>query len=386
MRQILTCLFVFALSCTHAQSLTIVEQDYDKALRLAQSEDKLLFIDFYTDWCGPCKELDKLVFADAETQKELSKNVVLLKYNAEKDDQFHLSKFHHILSYPTGIALTKDGKVLKRKYGFPGETKEALTKSVYEFVAASVELKKQQKTLPGYRTDVSLDEFPKVYLDRYNRVKFDSSALTSYWKSNPTPLTVGYFSTIVLFADENVPDHIVEEFLNNKSKYIEKFGKDDTEVALYFMSSGKFKKAIQAKDRGHFQDAVDFINKALSDKWVNDVLPNFEKDMLKAEGKWDVVFSFYTKDKENGELSDGHINHICYDAYRNCNDKNVLNLCSEWMKEVTDRSPKFAYLDTYAFILQKAGHTSRAKLVATKAIAKGRAEDEDVSKLEKLIN
>ncbi|MEO0686349.1 MAG: thioredoxin family protein, partial [Cyanobacteria bacterium J06649_11] len=117
--------------------LIIVDQDFMEATKIAKEQNKLLFIDFYTTWCAPCKQLDKLVFQDDSIKQILGEEFVLLKYDAENDTVFHLSKKHHVSSYPTAIVLNRDGYVVSRKYGFPGEDFQSLSKSVLDFTQES---------------------------------------------------------------------------------------------------------------------------------------------------------------------------------------------------------------------------------------------------------
>lgn len=102
-----------AQSTNHA--LEVIDQDYAQAVALAKETGKLLFIDFYTTWCAPCKKLDKLVFQDEAMQEVMGRDFVLLKYDAEKDTVFHLSKKHHVSSYPTALVLNTEGYVVNRK-------------------------------------------------------------------------------------------------------------------------------------------------------------------------------------------------------------------------------------------------------------------------------
>jgi len=271
---------------TNSQEFLVIDQDYNEAIKLAKKEDKLLFIDFYTTWCAPCKKLDKLVFQNDSIKKMLKNDFVLLKYNAENDSLFHLSKKHHVGSYPTGIVLNKYGFVLNRKYGFPGEDSMSLQKNVIEFTDESIELNKANKTVKGYSNKIDVSNYPKFYIDYINRtnIKINQSELSDYFMNTQDKLSEEYFSTLIYFG-RDVPSNITEEVLNNKLEYINLYGKTDTETMLYFLTSSQFSSAISEISREKYDEAVSFAKRALSQRWLNDILPYFEKEFLNAENK-----------------------------------------------------------------------------------------------------
>lgn len=55
----------------------------DEALAAQKKDPKPIFMDVYTDWCGPCKMLDKNTFVDAAIVEIVSKNYYAVKFNAE---------------------------------------------------------------------------------------------------------------------------------------------------------------------------------------------------------------------------------------------------------------------------------------------------------------
>lgn len=60
-RQILTAFAALALLPAAAQT-NFRSITYDEAITVAKNENKLVFMDFYTDWCGPCKMMMRDVF------------------------------------------------------------------------------------------------------------------------------------------------------------------------------------------------------------------------------------------------------------------------------------------------------------------------------------
>ena len=70
----LAALFLVAASLS-AQGPTKWEHDYQAALKRAKAENKVIFMDLWTEWCGPCQYLQKNVFPSTEGQVALAKVV-----------------------------------------------------------------------------------------------------------------------------------------------------------------------------------------------------------------------------------------------------------------------------------------------------------------------
>ncbi len=92
----------------------------------AESKDKVVFVDFYTTWCMPCKLMDEEVFTDNTTAAYLNKNFLNYKVNAEKGNGPNLATVYNVSVYPTLLFLDERGRVLERKEGaaFYTELKE----------------------------------------------------------------------------------------------------------------------------------------------------------------------------------------------------------------------------------------------------------------------
>lgn len=58
----------------------------DEALKAQKKDPKPIFMDVYTDWCGPCKMLDKNTFHDAAIVEIVSKSYYAVKFNAEGNE------------------------------------------------------------------------------------------------------------------------------------------------------------------------------------------------------------------------------------------------------------------------------------------------------------
>ena len=58
---------------------------FDEGLNKAQTENKFLLVDFYTDWCGWCKKMDANTYTDKSVIDLINKNFIAVKMNPEKD-------------------------------------------------------------------------------------------------------------------------------------------------------------------------------------------------------------------------------------------------------------------------------------------------------------
>ncbi len=93
------------------------ETDWKQTLKTAAENKQPVFMDFYTDWCPPCKKLAAVTFKDDKMIDYFNKeNYVLIKVNPEKDREAE-SKFK-VYSYPTLLIYNPNGKEIDRLLGF----------------------------------------------------------------------------------------------------------------------------------------------------------------------------------------------------------------------------------------------------------------------------
>jgi len=93
-----------------------------KAMELADEEGKLIFIDAYTSWCGPCKQLEKTTFKSEKVGEAFNEQFINLKIDVEKDaDGAEIERKYKISAYPTLLIIDSEGKLKKSVVGFQTE-------------------------------------------------------------------------------------------------------------------------------------------------------------------------------------------------------------------------------------------------------------------------
>ncbi len=117
----LACCLLFSLvsqAQTEFRKLSLAE-----ALTAAKTENKLVFIDIYTQWCGPCKLMLKDVFPQKEVGDYMNEHFIPIQIDAEKGEGIDIARRFQITGYPTYVILTADDEEVGRAMGsmLPGE-------------------------------------------------------------------------------------------------------------------------------------------------------------------------------------------------------------------------------------------------------------------------
>ena len=89
--------------------------DFAAAMAKAALTKQRVFVDFETTWCGPCKQMDLLIYTAADVVAA-AKNTIAVKVDG--DDHRDLTKKYEVKAFPTMLLLGPDGAVLHRAVGY----------------------------------------------------------------------------------------------------------------------------------------------------------------------------------------------------------------------------------------------------------------------------
>lgn len=124
---------VLAFGQTNFQKLTLNE-----ACEKAKAEGKMVFVDLYTSWCGPCKVMAADVFPNVQLGEFMNKHFVCVKYDtgAEEDGK-NLEKKFNVQAYPTFLLLNTNQGLENQIVGATIDPLE-FKKMVEEAMSASI--------------------------------------------------------------------------------------------------------------------------------------------------------------------------------------------------------------------------------------------------------
>lgn len=143
-------------------SIASAQNVFEDALAQAKSENKILIVDVYTDWCGWCKKMDKEAYSNKDVKDLIAESFVFvklnaegtgkIKYNAKTYTETELASYFEVTGYPTTVFIEPDGKQIEFKYD-----------------------NSKMKNIPGY---FKTDEFKKI-LQYFKDKKYKDTDLST---------------------------------------------------------------------------------------------------------------------------------------------------------------------------------------------------------------
>lgn len=162
------------LSISSIQAQEIKWMSMNEALKAQQKEPKKIFIDAYTNWCGPCKMLDKNTFQNKDVVAYVNKHFYAVKFNAEGNEVVNYED--KVFKNPNYDESKKNGRNAVHQFAL------AMGVNAYPTMVFFDEKGKFLSPLKGYLTPQKLEIFLKIFAtDDYKEVNTDEK-WTKYQK------------------------------------------------------------------------------------------------------------------------------------------------------------------------------------------------------------
>jgi len=293
--------FSFFLLCVlichnNMAQISFSKMKWEDALITAKEENKPIFIDFYTTWCGPCKVLDKNAFQDQELGAYMNEQFICLKYDAENPNFDWVAKKYTVQSYPTLLYFNASGKLIHRVSGI--RTAEDLMKTNHELHSFLLN-KSLQGNIENFQ-NLSMEEL-KELLENSSEITFENKAeileLFLTMVENNGQSWVDYEDLVMSNFDKSISNPVFKEIIDNapKSKMFPKPDEIKLHLKLMLILNHKIRKATNENDFDLFEDQVK-IFEALSLKRMEHPI-KIEKDINK------YYLSFYKRNEIKQEYA-----------------------------------------------------------------------------------
>lgn len=119
MKRLVTFIFLIAgMQAVMAQSgIDFFHGTFEEAVAEAKNQDKIIFVDAFAIWCGPCKRMSATVFTDPAVGEFYNKNFISLKMDMERGEGLEFRKKYPITAYPTLFFIDYTGDVVTKGVG-----------------------------------------------------------------------------------------------------------------------------------------------------------------------------------------------------------------------------------------------------------------------------
>jgi thiol-disulfide isomerase/thioredoxin len=100
-----------------AGGIEFFQGSFSEAKALAAESNKLIFMDAYATWCGPCKWMSANSFTDERVGDLFNRNFINLKIDMERGEGPQLARQYRVAAYPTLFFLDANGEVVRKETG-----------------------------------------------------------------------------------------------------------------------------------------------------------------------------------------------------------------------------------------------------------------------------
>ena len=108
---------IFITSSIFAQGIEFTHGNWAEVRAKAKQENKLIFVDFFTDWCSPCKAMALGTFPVPAVGDFYNQHFISVKIDAEKGEGINLARQYKINAYPTLVFINPDEEVVYKVIG-----------------------------------------------------------------------------------------------------------------------------------------------------------------------------------------------------------------------------------------------------------------------------
>jgi thiol-disulfide isomerase/thioredoxin len=364
------------------QGIQFTHEPFSAILTKAKSENKLVFLDAYTTWCGPCKWMAKTIFVKPEVGDYFNTRFVNAKIDMEKGEGIELARRFQVEAYPTLLFLNGEGEVVHRSLG----AREADGLIQLGNIALD-----PQKNLAGLKKAFWKDSTSfapaYAYLSALKdaEVSGQKEVFEAYFRHQPESKWMESTNWRMLHDFiQSRKNPLFQYMVQHRSEYESKFGKDSV--------SGKIRDVLFAA----LENAASQQNPALWEEVKAEIeqqnLPGAKRAIaltyaqLPGEDMDEVRKRMMLFAKDFSFDEPGELAYWSMAFLEGATDKAQLKQAEQWSAKAASMVPdNYTILDTWAHLLEKNGNKLKAKEVANRALKAGKQSGDDVSSVQELL-
>lgn len=381
--------FIFLSTLTSLSSQGIAFESHETPwadiLKKAKAENKIVFVDAFTTWCGPCKVMSNTIFPQKSVGDAFNTKFINAKIDMEKGEGPSIAQKYGIRAYPTYIFVNGDGELVHRSLGsMPAEKFIAVGEAAADPERQFFSLKKKYEA--GERSADFLKRFAYSCNDA-QEMSLIPAVTEAYLATQKDWLSKENMDFILKFAT-GIESPSFTFLLKNQAAFEKAKGKAEISRQIYQTAFQNVANTAynRAKREFDFTKAKDFGSKHLSKELLDQVLSSMTIAQHEMKNETPQLLAQVIAHMDKYPSDDAQqLNQYAWSFYEKCDDKAQLAKAVEWSLKSISISDEFAFNDTAAALYFKMGNKKKAKEYAEKAIKQAKDSGDDAAETEALL-
>jgi thiol-disulfide isomerase/thioredoxin len=364
----------------------IQDKTWEEVLSIAEKENKIVFLDAYTTWCGPCKKMSREVFPLAQVGDYFNDKFINVKMDMEKEEGQRVARKYGIRAFPTLLFVNSDGEVMHRVAGFKSE--KNLLKLANDANNPTRQLAYMNKKYDGGNREAEfLYHYAYARLETFSGEDYMKTAneYLETQKDWTTERNLKFIFEFVKRTDAKMFDFL----LDNRTAFNKQFGKRKVNQKVDRLVGTRIDQLLSLKngeDAKIFEEAKALYSKIDKNSAVAKTA-NFKMTYYRNGGdRQNFALSAIEYVKNMPDISALELSDIAWTFYRVIEDKDQLETALGWAKKALKEEQDVSHYDTVASLYFKLGNKGKARKYAKKGIKYAKSQDEDFDNLTNLMD
>ncbi len=375
-------IFLFFLAVqSSGQGIEFFKGTWKEGFEKAEAEGKIIFVDAFAKWCGPCKRMAREVFTQDKVGKMFNDNFINLKIDMEEPGGLEFGKTYRVSAYPTLFFIKSDGEVINKITG--ARSADALIDLGRKAIQSDDRSGDFEEDYKNGKRDYT---FMLDYVRELNKVGKPSLKIANdYMNSNPD-ISRDQSDAFLFEAATEADSKIFEALLDRKETVRKQFGEEAFSLKVMDCAWVTVDKGIEYDYYALVEEAIDKVDKSGvpgAEKFEYRALMQYalsvgQYDEWKKKAK-KFLKKFGKEDPEvYGEVLGTLRSDLKYDAD---SKKLAVEYAEQWIKLEDSGDNYYRYLQ----VLLEAGQKDKARKIAREAIEIAKSRKEDYRRFEGML-
>lgn len=357
-------LFTFFAVSTSFGQIDFFHGTWEEALAKAKAEGKIIFVDAYAEWCGPCKRMAKDVFTQEKVGEFHNAKFVNMKIDMEKGIGLTFRQKYPVSAFPTLFYIDATGAVVHKVKG--AQQVEGLLQ-LGEFVLGKVDYSKDYAT--EYENGSRDPEMLYNYVKALNKSNKPSLKITNEYLRTQKDLTTDFNLRFIHEGAVEADSRVFELLIENQK------------AIGMLVGLGALRSKIETACQNTVDKAIEYEMPELMDNAKNIMKTHYVEKAENFGIKADLDYyksiedqksymkacSEYAKKVVNSDPK--ALDNLAKDIESHFgDDSKCMKAAEKYAKEAAESNKHYAYYLTYANILNENGKKSDALKAAKKSL------------------